>query len=182
MKLPIDDSFDVYTLLNGSSMCVDNEHLCVDVLISKMKEIWEKYYFICNDQMHNHTKFHACAPKCQIFSHIAWINRLLTLRDRSQFWYERQTISLILTSSNGTFSMLLAICVGNAPVTGEFPTQRPVTRSFDISLISAWTNGWANNRDAGDLRRHRPHYDVTVICRHGPLLLIRIYFHPSKDK
>ena len=32
-----------------------------------------------------------------------------------------------------------------------------------FSLISAWTNGWVNNRDAGDLRRHRVHYDVTVM-------------------
>ena len=31
-----------------------------------------------------------------------------------------------------TFSTLLAICEGNSPVTGEFPTQRPVTRSFDV--------------------------------------------------
>ena len=31
-----------------------------------------------------------------------------------------------------TFSALLAICAGNSPVTGEFPSQRPVTRSFDI--------------------------------------------------
>ena len=30
-----------------------------------------------------------------------------------------------------TFSALLALCVGNSPVPGEFPTQRPVTRSFD---------------------------------------------------
>ena len=30
-----------------------------------------------------------------------------------------------------TFSALLAICVGNSPVPGEFPAQRPVTRSFD---------------------------------------------------
>ena len=30
-----------------------------------------------------------------------------------------------------TFSALLALCAGNSPVTGEFPTQRPVTRSFD---------------------------------------------------
>ena len=28
-----------------------------------------------------------------------------------------------------TFFALLAICAGNSPVTGEFPTQRPVTRS-----------------------------------------------------
>ena len=30
-----------------------------------------------------------------------------------------------------TFSALLAICEGNPPVTGGFPSQRPVTRSFD---------------------------------------------------
>ena len=32
-----------------------------------------------------------------------------------------------------------------------------------FSLICVWTNGWANNRDAGDLRRHRAHYDVLVM-------------------
>ena len=31
-----------------------------------------------------------------------------------------------------TFSVLLALCAGNSPVTGEFPSQRPVTRSIDI--------------------------------------------------
>ena len=31
-----------------------------------------------------------------------------------------------------TFSALLAICAGNSPVPGEFPTQRPVTWSFDV--------------------------------------------------
>ena len=31
-----------------------------------------------------------------------------------------------------TFSALLAICAGNSPTTGEFPTQMPVTRSFDV--------------------------------------------------
>ena len=30
------------------------------------------------------------------------------------------------------FSALLAFCAGNSPVTGEFPSQRPVTRSFDV--------------------------------------------------
>ena len=49
-----------------------------------------------------------------------------------------------------TFSALLAICATNSPVTGEFPAQRPVTRIFD-------------NGEAGDLRRHRAHYDVIVI-------------------
>ena len=31
-----------------------------------------------------------------------------------------------------SFSALLALCTGNSPVTGEFPSQRPVTRIFDI--------------------------------------------------
>ena len=29
-------------------------------------------------------------------------------------------------------SASLAICVGNSPITGEFPAQRPVTRNFDV--------------------------------------------------
>ena len=32
-----------------------------------------------------------------------------------------------------------------------------------FSLICAWINGWINNREAGDLGRHRGHYDVTVM-------------------
>ena len=34
-----------------------------------------------------------------------------------------------------TFSVLLAICAGNSPVTGEFPAQRPVTQSFDVFFV-----------------------------------------------
>ena len=33
-----------------------------------------------------------------------------------------------------TFSALLVLCAGNSPVTGEFPSQRPVTLGFDIFL------------------------------------------------
>ena len=62
-----------------------------------------------------------------------------------------------------TFSALLILCAGNSPVTGEFPAQRPVTRSFDVFFDLAWVKNWADNRDAGDLRRHRAHYDVIVI-------------------
>ena len=47
-------------------------------------------------------------------------------------------------------------------VTGEFPSHRPVTRSFDVFFIWAWINGWVNNRQAGELRHQRAHYDVTV--------------------
>ena len=33
-----------------------------------------------------------------------------------------------------TFSALLAFCEGNSPVTGEFPSQRPLMRSFGVFL------------------------------------------------
>ena len=32
-----------------------------------------------------------------------------------------------------------------------------------FSLICVWINGWENNREAGDLRRYRAHYDITVM-------------------
>ena len=35
--------------------------------------------------------------------------------------------------------------------------------ALTFSLICAWINGWLNNREAGDLRCHRAHYDVTVM-------------------
>ena len=77
-----------------------------------------------------------------------------------------------------TFSALLARCDGNPPLNGGFPSQRPVTRSFDVFLICARTNDWANSRDAGDLRRHRVHYDVTVmhLIKHGPVQLTEVSF------
>ena len=37
-----------------------------------------------------------------------------------------------MTSSNGDISALLALFAGNPSVTGEFPTEIPVTRSFDV--------------------------------------------------
>ena len=62
-----------------------------------------------------------------------------------------------------TFSALLALCAGNSPVTGDFPAQRPVTRALIFCLIFVWIIDWVNNREAGDLRRHRGHYDIIVM-------------------
>ena len=75
-----------------------------------------------------------------------------------------------------TFSALLAICAGNSLVPGEFPAQRPVTRSFDVFFDLRLINDWVNNREAGDLRRHVDHYDVSVMCSHGHELWKYWYF------
>ena len=44
----------------------------------------------------------------------------------------------------------------------NFPNKGQWRGALKFSLICAWTNGWVNNRDAGDFLRHRDHYDVTV--------------------
>ena len=65
-----------------------------------------------------------------------------------------------------TFSALLAICARNSPVPGEFPTQRPVTRSFDVYFdlrpnkrLSKQSWGWW-------FETLSPHFDVIVMTRH----------------
>ena len=64
------------------------------------------------------------------------------------------------TSQMETFSALLAICAGNSPVSGEFPTQRPVTRSFDVLFVCP--NKQLSIQSI-DLSRHRAHYDFIVM-------------------
>ena len=62
------------------------------------------------------------------------------------------------------FSALLALCDGNPPVTGGFPSQRPVTRSFDIFFLCVPEQMTDHkNRDAVDLRPMVAHNDVTVM-------------------
>ena len=69
----------------------------------------------------------------------------------------------MMTSSNGKiFRVTGHLC-------GEFTGHRwiPRTKASDAELmfclICVWINGWVNNREAGDLRRYRAHYDVTVM-------------------
>ena len=71
-------------------------------------------------------------------------DRCLNIRFSKQLspqWFEtqsRHTLGWLLLvfalwrHQMETFSALLAICAGNWPVPGEFPTQRPVTRNFDV--------------------------------------------------
>ena len=60
-----------------------------------------------------------------------------------------------------TFFALLALCAGNSPVTGEFPAQRPVTRSFDVFFdlrpnwqLSKQSWGWWFETPSHSLWRH----------------------------
>ena len=61
------------------------------------------------------------------------------------------------------YSVVRIALVDVQMVTGEFPSQRPVTRSFDVFFDLRLNKGRVNNREAGDLRRNRIHYDVTMM-------------------
>ena len=57
----------------------------------------------------------------------------------------------------------------NSPLKGQW------RGALVFSLICAWINGWVNNRQAGDLRRHGVHYDVKQWFLHN-LISITIHF------
>ena len=44
-----------------------------------------------------------------------------------------------------------------------FPHKGQWREALMFSLICVWINGWVNNREAGDLRRYRAHFDVTLM-------------------
>ena len=72
-----------------------------------------------------------------------------------------------------TFSALLALCARNSPVTGEFPSQRPVTRScdvfFDLRLNKRFSKqswGWCFETPS---RSHWCHCNVMTILENNML-------------
>ena len=61
-----------------------------------------------------------------------------------------------------TFSSLLALCEGGIH---HSPLDSARKGQWRWAFICIWINGWANHRDAGDLRCHCAHYDATVMYR-----------------
>ena len=90
----------------------------------------------------------ATAVHCEIFKTsellkcILWTNefsrglRLKWVSDRYPILHKPHGVRRHTTTwwrhQMETFSESQAICAGNSTVTGEFPVQRPVTRSFDV--------------------------------------------------
>ena len=80
------------------------------------------------------------------------MGRICPWNEQSDTWWRHQM---------ETFSALLVFCAGNSPVTGEFPSQRQVTRSFDVFLelhpnkrLSKESWGWWFETPSSSLWRH----------------------------
>ena len=62
---------------------------------------------------------------------------------------------------------------------GEFPHKVRWRGALMFSLICARINGWVNNRETVDLRRHRAHYDVNVMCNSYDVTILFTYKQTS---
>ena len=96
---------------------------------------------------------------------------VLTMKLPTKLWWilnicPYKPCSHMMTPSNGNIFRV------TDPLCGEFNGHRwiPRTKASDAELwcflwtiSDAWINCWVNNRVAGDLRRYRAHYDVTVM-------------------
>ena len=81
-----------------------------------------------------------------------------------------------------TFSALLAFFAGNSPVTGELPSQRPVTRSFHV-FVGLRLNKWLSKQSWGWwFRRHRAHYDVTLMYRYQAVVQSEHVFNYTRQR
>ena len=96
---------------------------------------------------------------------------IMRLHDQNEICNDRSTWNSTLNKIRAwatwwrhqmeTFSALLAPCAGNSPVNS--PHKGQWRGALIFSLICTRINDWVNNREAGDLRRHRGHYDVSVM-------------------
>ena len=89
----------------------------------------------------------------------------------------------MMISSNGNISALLALCVGNSPVTSEFPSQRPVMRSFDVFFdlrlnkpLGKQSWGWWFETSSRSLWRHCNGFRVLLHIKWFALQLIRVHY------
>ena len=72
-----------------------------------------------------------------------------------------QRLSLPPLADLGEIDLIGGVGIHQSPVNS--PPKGQWREALMFSLICAWINGWENIRKAGDLRRHRCHYDVTVM-------------------
>ena len=101
---------------------------------------------------------------CQVSAILNWYH--FNFRQQSILWWSLlqwyvETSTFMMMSSNGHISALLALCARNSPVTGEFPAQRSVTRSFEVFFdlrlnkqLSKQSWGWWFEMPSRSLWRH----------------------------
>ena len=139
----------------GSLICYETDKIEYDNI---RNQIWWYIIFLAMSHFY-YQKFNLrlWIKLLHIFRHILMWQQITGLN--SSYLLRCTGIRLsMMTSSNGSISAFHRSPV-NSPHNGQW------RGTLMFSLIWAWINCWVNNREAGDLRRHRAHYDVRVM--HG---------------
>ena len=136
------------------------------------------------DQIRSNSNFAWNSYRCAFEDSRPIITKFGTRHDCTKFRYDRPTIieirgtrifSKFWIRSNLSIRYLVGQAPGTALPSG-FQSSRGIHRSLVdyphkvqwrgvlmLSLICVWINVWENNQNAGDLRRDRSQYDVTVM-------------------
>ena len=115
-----------------------------------------------------------CAPCCPSLPWLnADFNHIELRRSRRHFalgllWYLSRNLSLphhddVIKWKHFPRNWPFVRKIHRSPV--NFPHKGQWRGALMFSLIYVWINDWANNREAGDLRRQHGHYDVIVMSR-----------------
>ena len=93
----------------------------------------------------------------------ALIQNLFKQKLKIRGWHDIMTLKAWWRHQMETFPRYWPFVQGihRSPVNS--PHKGQWHRALMFSLICVWINDWVNNREAGDLRCHRGHYDVTVM-------------------
>ena len=116
-----------------------------------------------------------CLNKCWLFKHVLWHAYGRNFIDHTHEYNVKHmfrdcTIKITTTSPHDVIKWKhfprywpFVWGIHRSPVNSLHKGQWRGALMF--SLICTLTNGWVNNREAGDLRRHRAHYDFIVMQR-----------------
>ena len=103
--------------------------------------------------------------KCNVFRvrYLLLMQSLLIYRYVMKTCAKHKYWQIIMTWSNGNIFRVTDILCGihRSPMNSYHKGQWRSALMF--SFICAWINGWVHNRDFGELRRHRAHYDVIAM-------------------
>ena len=167
--LSVDHSYVIALDGAASSLCTTltnklNVFLKISVVIKEFgRRVAKHTPFI---RMFDLIKWDLDTPRGFLARRMSYIRR----HDDVMTW----NFSAMMTSSNGNiFPRYWPFVRGihRSPVTS--PHKGPWRGALMFTLICARINGWVNNREAGDLRRQRDHYEVSVMITGGRKILTK---------
>ena len=116
--------------------------ICLIQIYLKFTQCIQWGYYECEFTFHHcyhsvygmATMSNVCKWYALFFNKEFWTCRLYVTKHTKQYAITILQLAFYgtMTSWNGKFSVLLALCEGNPPVTGGFPSQSPVTRNVDV--------------------------------------------------